>query len=552
WNGGDIQQRAAAGDRTVPERILGNVNNRDPVRVEDLIHGNHHIGTWSFHLRTSTQMEAPEQRVRGWVDADPRPLVGNRLWDGLRASAGADDGWDLMSMWMGGSLNEPALSDGGGGNRGLLAVGGVGNPAPQSDGSNRYRGFLGGSNTPMGGVTHLPVFDVPTSPIVSLGQFQHAKFSRYSFEPGFAFGNSYANPRIPLDRTRADNFNGEAGLTLNDLSYELNRRLWDRYFLSTLAPAYAGGGNSIDTAFAGRLDRLPNPRMLYRPLDGDTTPDGLIAEAGERAAEALASRIRVQGAFNVNSLSKTAWKAVLSSMVNAELPVVNPLTRALSWESPAGIRFSRFGHVLSSIPYNRGEPGHEGFWQGWRKLSAAELDALAEEIVQEVKARGPFRSMADFVNRTPSSPTLAHRRKGALQAALDRTVNRQGTDLPADLGGQAERPLGAAYSDAFDGESESAGAAGYLLQGDLLQALAPVFTVRSDTFVVRGYAETPGPGGASLRAWCEAVVQRDAEYLDPADPAWAQPASDTLQAVNQRFGRRFKVVSFRWLNEEDL
>jgi hypothetical protein len=552
WNGGDIQQRAAAGDRTVPERILGNVNNRDPVRVEDLISGNHHIGTWSFHLRTTTQMETPEQRIRGWVDTDPRALVGNRKWDGLRASADSTDGWDLLSPWMGGSLNNPSVSDGFGGNRGLLAVGGVGNPAPQTDGSTQYRGYLGASNTPTGGVTHLPVFDVPTSPIVSLGQFQHAKFSRYSFEPGFAFGNSYANPRIPLDRTQVDNFNGETGLTLHDLSYELNRRLWDRYFLSTLAPEYAGGGNSIDTAFAGRLNRLPNPRMLYRPLDGDTTPDALIANAGDRAAEALASRIRVQGAFNVNSLSKTAWKALLSSMVNAELPVVDPLTRILSWESPAGIRFSRFGHVLSPQAYNRGEPGHEGFWQGWRNLSAAELDALAEEIVQEVKARGPFRSMADFVNRTPASPTLAHQRKGALQAALDRTVNRQGTDLPVDLGGRANRPLGTAFSDAFDGESESAGAAGYLLQGDLLQALAPVLTVRSDTFVVRGYAETPGPGGASLRAWCEALVQRDAEFLNPADPAWAQPVEDTLQAVNQRFGRRFKVLSFRWLNEEDL
>lgn len=59
-------------------------------------------------------------------------------------------------------------------------------------------------------------------------------------------------------------------------------------------------------------------------------------------------------------------------------------------------------------------------------------------------------------------------------------------------------------------------------------------------------------GGSSHRAWCEALVQRDAEFLNPADPAWAQPDSDTLQALNQRFGRRFKVVSFRWLNEEDL
>jgi hypothetical protein len=52
-------------------------------------------------------------------------------------------------------------------------------------------------------------------------------------------------------------------------------------------------------------------------------------------------------------------------------------------------------------------------------------------------------------------------------------------------------------------------------------------------------------------------VQRVPSYLDPADPPQAgpvrfDPGSETfvegiLSPVNETFGRRFVVVSFRWL-----
>ena len=76
---------------------------------------------------------------------------------------------------------------------------------------------------------------------------------------------------------------------------------------------------------------------------------------------------------------------------------------------------------------------------------------------------------------------------------------------------------------------------------------------RSDTFVVRAYGESinPASGLAESKAWCEAIVQRTPEYFDLTDPAETAPASLTVP-LNQANGRRFKVVSFRWLTRSDI
>jgi hypothetical protein len=52
-----------------------------------------------------------------------------------------------------------------------------------------------------------------------------------------------------------------------------------------------------------------------------------------------------------------------------------------------------------------------------------------------------------------------------------------------------------------------------------------------------------------IRVWCEAVVQRVPEFVDPTtDEPWVRPANP----VNQRFGRRYEIVSFRWLSAAEL
>lgn len=560
WNGDPGPQQR------VPEPVVsgwkgGAANNttKEKFIIDDLAGENvvAHIATWSFFSRTSTQMSEPNQRLRGWIDSNPRAFVTNPAWDGSIVTGTNRSGWHLTSPLMGGT-HDPApagqVGDGFGGNRGLIGEGGRAEPEPQVDPRNigRYRGFGGPSNTTTG-QTHVIVYDAPRSPLVSVGQFQHAQLSRYNFEPGFVVGNSYANPRIPLNSTFNNNFSGRNGLNIVDTSHEVNSRLWDGFFFSTLGIDYvANTGSSFDTVFDFRRlatgeSTLPNPRMMFLPASSDTGIDAVIAGAGDRAPEALASRIGVKGAFNVNSTSVAAWKAMLSTMGSAELPVVNPANGSVSWQTPGGVRFNRFSHVLSNSPFQEGGSGADrGFWQGWRELSDRELDQLATEIVREVRERGPFRSLAEFVNRDPAASNNDHRLKGALQAALDRSVNSK---LPADVGAPSRKPPGAAFSNAINGESNAAGSASYLLQGDVLQSLAPALQARSDYFRIRTCGEAlDGDGRVIARAWCEAFVQRGAPYVDTTEQAWLA-ATELKSPANRKFGRRFEIVSFRWLRD---
>jgi hypothetical protein len=80
-----------------------------------------------------------------------------------------------------------------------------------------------------------------------------------------------------------------------------------------------------------------------------------------------------------------------------------------------------------------------------------------------------------------------------------------------------------------------------LTQADILSALAPYLRTRSDTFLVRTYGETvnPATGQMEARAWAEAVVQRFPDTVTTGDSI-TQPAG--------AFGRRFRIVSFRWLH----
>ncbi len=568
WNGGSDPAVSTA--FRVPEPVVsGSSGGLDTTKTTYLIDDlagdkvTPNIATWTFFSRTTNQVEGPDenQRLRGWIDSNPRALVTNSLWDGSKVStSGERTGWHTSSQFIG-AWNAPGkakqVGDGRGGNRGLLAEGGSAVSEPEvSKSGGRYQGFGGASNTLAGGRTNVMVYDVPRSPLVSLGQFQHAQLSRYNFEPGFVIGNSYANPRIPLGSTSNPNFSGISGFNVTDVSYDVNKRLWDGYFFSTLGLDYLGAtGSSFDRFFDVRklvstASTLPNPRMVFAPLQGDTTIDKILSDNADRAPEAIASRILVKGAFNVNSTSKTAWKAVLSSMGASQLPVLNPQTGVASWQDPGGIRFNRFGHVITNQAYNKGGAGDDdAFWQGWRNLSDAELDRLAEEIVTEVKARGPFRSMAEFVNRNPNASDPQHKLKGPLQAALDRAIN---TGFPTSVGKAAVAPPGTQFSAAVTNENQSVGSASYLMQGDVLQSLAPVLQVRSDYFKIRTCGEAlDATGKVIARAWCEATVQRTSDYLDPQDQGY-ENATGLAVSINKSFGRRLRIESFRWLSSSEI
>jgi hypothetical protein len=515
-----------------------------------------HIGTWRWFSRNATDAD-DAQKLRGWADANPRFASANPLWEGSRpAATDGYEGWFFLSSFTGGSHEN--VYDGGPPGRGKVAEGQ--NEVPASPEATleegRYRGYGGFSNS-SSGMTHVPLFDVPRGPLVSLGQLQHAQLSRYGYEPGFPFGNSYANPRIPLDQTKVRDFMKIGKFTMLDISHALNEALWDNYFFSTIGRDYIAPDSTmtldslLNFAQVTSGERtLPNPRHTFHPQAGDSNFERLLREAGKDAPRALAARIGIEGAFNVNSTSVEAWKAVLSSMADFEFPVVSPDGSSVSWATPKGIRFPKFGHVLAPAGWKTGDgPLTRDFWQGYRKIADDELDSLAKEIVKEVRLRGPFRSFADFVNRNPDATDPGQQRKGALQAALDRALN---AGLDGKIGGTVTaRPKGPQFSDAFGGESEAAGFAGHLMQGDVLQSLAPVMQVRSDSFRIRAMGQCLDAGGRLIaRATCEALVQRMADFVDPSDKPEAQPAA--LSDINKHFGRRFAILSFRWLAQEEL
>ena len=98
----------------------------------------------------------------------------------------------------------------------------------------------------------------------------------------------------------------------------------------------------------------------------------------------------------------------------------------------------------------------------------------------------------------------------------------------------------------------STGIPGWLTQADVLQVIGPSLSARSDTFRIRTYGESLDPvtGEVLARARCEAIVQRVPQYIDPSNPDTLR--TEELNEINQKFGRRFRMVSFRWLSSDEV
>ena len=69
--------------------------------------------------------------------------------------------------------------------------------------------------------------------------------------------------------------------------------------------------------------------------------------------------------------------------------------------------------------------------------------------------------------------------------------------------------------------STIAGAPQWLTQADVLEAIGPQLSARSDTFTIRAYGESVNPvtGLATGRAWLEATVQRGTGFVDSSEDA---------------------------------
>ena len=464
--------------------------------------------------------------------------------------------------------------------------------------------FIGSSNTPSG-QSRVVAHGIPMAPLTSLAQLQNLPQipierlnSNGYYMQNNAIGNSYASPGLAPTDIKENSFPfylgqylaGQGGdLASNtypmnthfinadyviphapsaviDRSYAANHLLFDDYFFSSMAAQEGiifkkyGQEKSIRSLIEDfYTDGKPLPNAFYQPyLANQQSPDdlvnSLVSQAGEVLPDAhrlVAANLMVNGGFNINSTSVPAWTALLASS-HLKRPVT---MTGLEPESQLAGKFivSRYGLTAGGAADNTNVQAAENKrWLGYRELTADEIRELATAIVKQVKMRGPFRSLAEFVNRRRSSDTDMAL-YGVLQAALedsDVSINSNYRDnqiTPADIQGTnykfKEAALGPRYQ----------GAPPYISQADILMPIAPIINARSDTFLIRAYGEARSSDGTKVlaKAWCEAVVQRVPDYIDSRDSA--DMAHDALTSeVNRQFGRKLRIKSFRWLSSEEI
>ena len=88
-------------------------------------------------------------------------------------------------------------------------------------------------------------------------------------------------------------------------------------------------------------------------------------------------------------------------------------------------------------------------------------------------------------------------------------------------------------------------------QADILRPIAPVLSVRDDTFTIRAYGDSRDQNGKVMaKAWREAVVKRTRDFANNSE------ASDSMdppaKQSNTTFGRRYEIFSFRWLHSDEV
>lgn len=494
------------------------------------------------------------------------------------------------------------------------------------------------------------------SHVISLGQLQHVNLSPFMWQPAYPIGNSEADTYVdrehmagltsrpvyahyqpdtdytPLQDKFGNNLNDKYrqfipdGVPNNshnhliDMSYLLNDAIWDRYFLSTIDPSLSDLSNESP---------LPNSRIKF--YNHAENPED-VHDFDEAAAYVFNN-----GAFNVNSTSVEAWKALLFAFRNLHMPTIEddqepnpentvPVVRSLApLEEPVQFSFDDISTNQEALE-SMGAVDHKTYSNyskvvsGYRYLTDDMIQVLAERIVDEVRMRGPFYSMADFVNRRlvkpdgqgDTSSAWYHARvvgdaitiddsydalaglqgiNGALQRAINVSGINGGVNYPTSSGvdiefdhvysgqpysngrasnsSRGEWAFGAYPSIQFYTDTEhKAGAPvgeqgllfshapGFVTQADLLTMLGPLLRPRGDTFIIRTYGSAINKltQEVEAEAWLELHVQR---FPTPVVDENGNFVPDENEAEDDdaeitKLGREYRIVDFRWLNEDDV
>jgi len=110
--------------------------------------------------------------------------------------------------------------------------------------------------------------------------------------------------------------------------------------------------------------------------------------------------------------------------------------------------------------------------------------------------------------------------------------------------------VGYVFPEAAEGSS-AYGAPGWIRQADILRPIAPILSARDDTFTIRTYGDArDANGNVVAKTWCEAVVKRTRDFCDNSDAA--DSIDPPTSPINTAFGRRYEIVSFRWLVQDEV
>jgi Tfp pilus assembly protein PilX len=474
------------------------------------------------------------------------------------------------------------------------------------DGSN---GFYGKNYALAEGDKQFPLLDIPRAPMHSLVQLSGANIGTRLFEPTNAIGNSWKPPYIPQD-----SIYWNSRFTYSDVFWQANDALFDRYYLSGIAPGFAigSGGYSATGSLNNTLKRFygidpADPTQSVDPATAQANPAlephmpssktaaDIITELTPTSTnhdgyKKVGAYSMIKGAFNVNSTSVKAWRAFLQGNKALALESVQGTT-----ESGAGTPFPLSSTTSAEISPRDPSAGPEPneVWEEFSRLTDDQIwddndtpsdltddTGLAVEIVNQVKARGPFMSISDFVNRRIGIDSRSY--QGAIQEAIEQADINGGQSTGIRAGTSDVIPNYKAFSDSWKiklngaqwyvsddfpyaadpylgNRNCSTGIPLEINQANILLPLAPRLSARSDTFRIRAYGEVrDADDNIIAQATCEAVVQRLPEYLDPnTDAGNNEPWDDdsetpTLNPTNQTYGRRFEIRSFRWLDQSEV
>ncbi|MGJ3243886.1 MAG: hypothetical protein ACFE0O_13170 [Opitutales bacterium] len=440
---------------------------------------------------------------------------------------------------------------------------------------------LWGDRIDQGGQGFVVTSHLPLGPPSNLTDFNGFNLLKEDSTPTNPIGGGFGSPFIEAPEIFAE-FSANSTYQRADTSYLLNNALFDSFTVSGIGPDYRVSGNRIQEirntdAVVSDPDTFGFDRAAF-PYDQSLAP--FIPEAYADAAtadlldEALApatfsgsgdlrdgrffwNRLPAfylrRGAFNLNSTSPTAWAAQLARNQAVPFEITEPGFDAFTPTAvnPDGFPVSRATRPTGSS---------DAEWNGYRELDAAQIDALADNIVTELKRRarlrgGPYLALGDFLNREVDAALLSADPALGGRSLLEQAIQNAGINSSLASGVAPQTTLVNAGGPAFANEEAlpedtRAGIGQWVMQTDLVRLLEQAMNVRSDTFKILAQAEVVGIGGGRSEVYAQALVQRVPDFVEP-DPTvggndpWDRNPS--LTVANQAWGRQFRIVDFKWV-----